>query len=90
MKLHCAKCGKFMADVRDASIRNGMIVLCGKCYALLTYTLNSERERKLARAMVDLMPTGTVVTFHIPPIDAVEPKPPVDYAMNAEPWEQVA
>lgn len=35
MKLHCEKCGKFMADVRDASIRNGMIVLCGPCWRLI-------------------------------------------------------
>ncbi len=57
---------------------------------MITYTLNSERDRQLARAMVDMMPSGTVVTFTVPPMDMEQPKPPVDYAMNAEPWEQVA
>lgn len=57
---------------------------------MITYTLNSERERTLAKAMVDLMPTGTVVTFHIPPIATEQIKPPVDYAMNQEPWEVAA
>ena len=57
---------------------------------MITYTLNSERERNLARAMVDMMPTGTIVTFTVPPIDMEQPKPPVDYAMVNEPWEAVA
>lgn len=57
---------------------------------MITYTLNSERERKLARAMIDLMPNGTVVTFYIPPTEAIAKAPPVDYAQEAEPWEIAA
>ena len=57
---------------------------------MITYTLNSERERRLARAMIDLMPNGTVVTFYIPPTEAIAKAPPVDYAQESEPWEIAA
>ena len=57
---------------------------------MITYTLNSERERRLARAMIDLMPDGTVVTFYIPPTEAIAKAPPADYSMEPEPWEVAA
>ena len=47
-------------------------------------------DAAIIKIMCDVMPDGTVVTFQPPPVDAVAPSPPVDYAMNAEPWEQVA
>jgi hypothetical protein len=47
-------------------------------------------DSAIVKIMVDVMPPGTKVYFEPPPTDAVVPQPPVDYAMNAEPWEQVA
>ena len=37
IKLYCSRCGKFMAEVRDASIRNGMVVYCADCDKPQTY-----------------------------------------------------
>ena len=30
-KIHCKHCNKFMGELRDASIRNGMVVYCKEC-----------------------------------------------------------
>ncbi len=29
--LFCARCGKHMATLRDAKVRNGMVVYCREC-----------------------------------------------------------
>lgn len=47
-KLHCAKCGLFMATIRDASIRKGITVLCYHCGST---ALNPKRQSE--------KPTGT-------------------------------
>lgn len=36
--LYCEGCAKYMGEVRDATLRKGMVVLCDKC----------ETKRKLA------------------------------------------
>jgi len=32
-ELYCQKCHKHMATLRDARVRNGMVVLCSQCAA---------------------------------------------------------
>lgn len=54
------------------------------------FTLSSEATRDIVKLMTDLLPDGTIVTFSLPDPPAMAIKPPVDYAMNAEPWESVA
>ena len=56
---------------------------------MITLILNSS-NREIAKALVDGADDGTIFTLEFPPTHAVSPQPPVDYAMNAEPWEQVA
>lgn len=29
--LYCQSCGKHLATLRDAKVRNGMVVYCGQC-----------------------------------------------------------
>lgn len=31
MKIHCNKCGKYLGEVRDATLRNGIVYTCAVC-----------------------------------------------------------
>jgi RNase P subunit RPR2 len=31
MKLYCKECGKLVMDIRDASVRNGVVCYCKEC-----------------------------------------------------------
>jgi hypothetical protein len=55
---------------------------------MICYTLPADSA--IIKIMVDVMPEGTKVYFEPPPTCAIAPMPPVDYAMNIEPWEVAA
>lgn len=48
-ELHCAGCGKPMATLRDARVRNGMVVYCAECNAAM------QRLVRMATAASDPM-----------------------------------
>ena len=33
MKIYCHKCKKYLGEIRDATIRKGIVYLCRDCYA---------------------------------------------------------
>lgn len=50
--LHCASCGKLVARLRDAAVRNGMVAYCQECNTLVARLL--QQFNKQARAFQDV------------------------------------
>jgi hypothetical protein len=32
MKIRCSKCGKCLGEIRDGTLRRGVVHLCGECW----------------------------------------------------------
>lgn len=42
--LNCERCGKHMAELRDAKVRNGMVVYCKECNFMVNAVLKKIRK----------------------------------------------
>lgn len=54
MELHCAECGKHMATLRDAKIRNGLEALCAPCYDRIKRQQSGASRGEIPNPLKDL------------------------------------
>ncbi len=51
MKIYCKKCGKYLGEIRDATLRKHIVYFCSHCYTAKQETYSSKSVDDLAEML---------------------------------------